>query len=107
MGLPRVSVRFGAEMLAEWADAEEFTLEVCVEGECETLHVGDALNIRHVCRSGPHKGRDVELTVTTDAGSRTAIAQTVASVLQSGRKPMFNRRRHAPQRETRGSPARD
>lgn len=68
-------LRFGAEMLAGWADAEEFTLEVCVEGACETLHVGDALSSEYFAMPvGPNLtgSVDVELTVTTDAGSRTA-----------------------------------
>jgi hypothetical protein len=68
-------LRFGAAMLAEWAEAEEFTLEVCVVGECETLHVGNALSSEYFAMPvDPARTRsvDVELTVTTDEGSRTA-----------------------------------
>jgi predicted small secreted protein len=68
-------LRFGSEMLADWAEAEEFTLEVCVEGDCETLHVGDALSSEYFAMPvDPALTRsvDVELTVTTDERSRTA-----------------------------------
>ena len=68
-------LRFGAEMLVEWAGAEEFLLEVCVEGDCETLQVGDALSSGYFgmpVSPDINGSTDVELTVTTNSGSRTA-----------------------------------
>ncbi len=68
-------LRFGAQMLSVWADAEEFLLEVCVEGDCETLQVGDALGSAYFGMPlDPESSgsADVEVTVTTDTGSRTA-----------------------------------
>ena len=35
-------LRFSSETLMEWANADEFTLEVCADGDCETLNVTDA-----------------------------------------------------------------
>jgi len=68
-------LRFGAVMLAEWVEAEQFTMEVCVEGECEILHVGDALSSEYFAMPVDPAltgSVEVELTVTTDEGRQTA-----------------------------------
>lgn len=35
-------LRFASGQLTQWANSEEFTLEICAEGDCETLNVTDA-----------------------------------------------------------------
>jgi len=63
-------------MLTQWANADEFTLEVCADGDCETLNVTDA-------SSSPWFGFpldpdlsgtvDVEVTITSEETTQSAI----------------------------------
>ncbi len=68
-------LRFSSEMLSQWANADDFTLEVCTDGVCETLNVTDASD-------SPWFGLpldpdlsgsvDVEVTITSDETIQTA-----------------------------------
>jgi hypothetical protein len=68
-------LRFSSEMLIDWANADEFTMEVCANGDCETLQVTDA-------SSSPWFGFpldpdlsgsvDVDVTITSQGATQTA-----------------------------------
>ena len=68
-------LRFDGAMLSAWAGGGEFTLQVCVEGDCETLEVEDDMATGYF--GMPHDpdisgSADVEVTAVTDAGRSTA-----------------------------------
>lgn len=68
-------LRFGSEMLAEWIDSDDFTLEVCVEDECTTVNITDGETIPWFgtpLDSDVPDSVNVEVTATADGDSRTA-----------------------------------
>lgn len=68
-------LRFGSEMLSQWIGAEQFTLEVCVDDTCETLHVSEVASVAWFGMPLDEDVPDsvnVEVTAMIDGTSRTA-----------------------------------
>lgn len=66
-------------MLTEWANADEFRLEVCVDGDCETLQVTDAASSPWFgLPLGPDLSGSVDIEVIiASAGSTQSATGTI------------------------------
>jgi hypothetical protein len=68
-------LRFSSEMLIDWANADEFTMEVCAAGECETLTVADASSsswFGFPLDPDASGSVDVEVTITSPTSTQSA-----------------------------------
>jgi len=68
-------LRFSSEMLVDWASADEFTLEVCADGDCETLKVTDASSspwFAFPLDPDVSGSVDVEVTITSPTSAQSA-----------------------------------
>lgn len=71
-------LRFSSQMLTEWANADEFTLEVCVDDNCETLEITNASSSSWFglpLDSDASGSLDVEVTVTSLRFTQTATGR--------------------------------
>jgi hypothetical protein len=62
-------------MLTDWAGAEDFTLRVCIEGDCQSLQVTDASSYAWLgmpLNSEVSGGVSVEVTISSENGNKTA-----------------------------------
>jgi hypothetical protein len=70
-------LRFSSRMLMDWADADEFTLELCINGDCETRHITDA-------SSSPWLGLPLDPSLSGSIAVEVALSTSASTQSASG-----------------------